>query len=286
MAVSTYWSLARASNLPTVWSNVLAGWLLSGQSWHAGLGWALAGGSLVYAGGCTLNDAFDAGWDRRHRPERPIPSGKVTERAVWGVGGAELGLGAVLLLVAGCAWLVVLALVLAILVYDWWHKRSVWAVVPMGLCRVFLGWAAASMTGRWWPVDVLAATWLVGLFCYIVGLTLVARREATGGAISWAGLSLVLVPLLGAGVANRMVGADFRDFLFVGFLFGLGGWRIGMILQDREVPGRIGAAVARMLAGIVVVDGMWVAQVRWEWAVGWVGLLAACLIWPRRGAAT
>jgi hypothetical protein len=135
-------------------------------------------------------------------------------------------------------------------------------------------------------LDGLASLWLAALFCYIVGLTLVARREATGGSISWAGLSLVLVPLVGAAVSNRMLGVDFRDFLFVGFLYGLGAWRVGMILQDRENPGRIGAAVARMLAGIVVVDGLWVAQVRWEWTVGWVILLAACLVWQRRVAAT
>lgn len=286
MAWSTFWSLARASNLPTVWSNVLAGWLVSGQGWHGGLGWALAGGTLAYAGGCTLNDAFDANWDRRHRPERPIPSGVISERAVWAVGAAELGLGAVLLLVAGCAWPLVAALVGSILLYDWWHKASVWAVVPMGLCRVFLGWSAASMIGGWWPPGGLVVWWLVALFCYIVGLTLVARREATGGTVSWAGLTLVLVPLLGAAVANRLLGADFRDFLFVGFLFGLGAWRVGLILRDRGHSGRIGAAVARMLAGIVVVDGLWLAQMRWEWGAVSVVLLAACLVWQRRVAAT
>jgi 4-hydroxybenzoate polyprenyltransferase len=192
----------------------------------------------------------------------------------------------VLLLVAGCAWPVVVALLGAVLWYDWWHKRSAWAVVPMGLCRVFLGWAAASMGAGGWALSPLVALWLAGLFCYIVGLTLVARREATGGTISWAGLSLVLVPVIGAGAANRLLGADFRDFLFVGFLFGLGAWRVGMGLQDRHDPGRIGSAVARMLAGIVVVDGMWVAQMRWEWVVGWVALWGACLVWQRRVAAT
>ncbi|MFN0128348.1 MAG: UbiA family prenyltransferase [Verrucomicrobiales bacterium] len=286
MTWCTLWSLARASNFPTVWSNVLAGWLLSWQPWHGGVGWALAGGTLVYAGGCTLNDAFDARWDREHRPERPIPSGVISEHAVWAAGILELLLGLGLLLWAGCGGPVVAALGFSVLWYDWWHKRSAWAVVPMGLCRVFLGWAAASMTGWWWPPGALIAVWLSGLFCYIVGLSLVARREATDGSVSWAGLVLVLVPVAGTALANRMLGADFRDFLFVGFLFGLGAWRVGMILRDREVTGRVGQAVARMLAGIVVIDGMWVAQMRWEWAAGWVTLLAACLIWQRWVAAT
>ena len=33
--------------------------------------------SLFYVGGMYLNDAFDAGWERQHRPERPIPAGQV-----------------------------------------------------------------------------------------------------------------------------------------------------------------------------------------------------------------
>lgn len=280
------WSLARASNFPTVWSNVLAGWLLSWQPWHGGVAWALAGGTLVYAGGCTLNDAFDAGWDRKHRPERPIPSGAVSERAVWMAGGIELVLGVVMLLVAGCGWPVVAGLVACVLWYDWWHKMSAWSVVPMGLCRVMLGWSAASMTGWWWPPGALVGFWLAGVFCYIVGLSLVARSEATGGKVSWPGLALVLVPVAGAALANRMLGADFRDYLFVVCLFGLGAWRVGMILRDREAPGRVGMAVSRMLAGIVVIDGMWVAQMRWEWAAGWVALLAISLVWQRWVAAT
>lgn len=66
--------LARISNLPTVWGNVLAAWLLSGGPPSVLLVVVLAGASLVYAGGCTLNDAFDAAWDRRHRADRVIPS--------------------------------------------------------------------------------------------------------------------------------------------------------------------------------------------------------------------
>ena len=74
-------------------------------------------------------------------------------------------------------------------------------IVTVILTLVFLGWAAASMAGWWWPLDVLVAVWLASLFCYIVGLTVVARSEATGGSTSWIGLGLVLVPLAGAAVS-------------------------------------------------------------------------------------
>lgn len=283
---SVMWTLARASNLPTVWSNVLAGWLLSGQGWHAGVGWALAGGALAYAGGCTLNDAFDARWDRRHRPGRPIPAGLISERAVWILGGVELAAGVGCLLGAGCVWPLVMALVVSILVYDWSHKRSSWAVIPMGLCRVFLGWAAASMGGSWWPPDSGVVLWLSALFAYIMGLTLVARGEAVGGRVPWSGLVLVMMPLVGTWWFNRLERADFRDFLFAAFLFGLGAAHVWGRLTHRADPSRVGAAVAKMLAGIVVVDALFIAQLKLEWAAGWAVLLGASLLWQKRVAAT
>ena len=76
--------LARVSNLPTVWSNVLLGFgiaLLDARASVVGgfftlLG-LIIGTSLLYAGGMVLNDACDARVDALHRPDRPIPSGRI-----------------------------------------------------------------------------------------------------------------------------------------------------------------------------------------------------------------
>src|SRR6478736_6052578 len=75
--------LGRVSNLPTVWSNCLAGWLLGGAETPAVLPRLLIGASLLYVAGMFLNDAFDIEFDRQFRPERPIPSGAISTRAVW-----------------------------------------------------------------------------------------------------------------------------------------------------------------------------------------------------------
>ena len=61
--------LGRTSNLPTVWSNCLAAWLLAG----GGLAetadiqrfvWLNVGATLLYLAGMFLNDAFDVKFDR------------------------------------------------------------------------------------------------------------------------------------------------------------------------------------------------------------------------------
>src|SRR6266478_3370591 len=75
--------LGRVSNLPTVWSNCLAGWLLAGGENRGSLPFLMAGATCLYIAGMFLNDAFDADFDRQHRKERPIPSGALPARTVW-----------------------------------------------------------------------------------------------------------------------------------------------------------------------------------------------------------
>src|SRR5687768_6342548 len=131
MTPRVFLELGRVSNLPTVWSNVLAGVVVSsGLPGIPTLAVALAG-SLFYTGGMFLNDAFDAEVDARERPERPIPSGRVSLAVV-----TFTGFG---LLVAGLATLALLAVsgasasgfrvvtagvftAVAVLVYDLWHR--------------------------------------------------------------------------------------------------------------------------------------------------------------------
>ncbi len=75
--------LGRTSNLPTVWSNCLAGWWLGGGQNYGKLAVLLLGATLVYLGGMYLNDAFDEGFDAQYRRERPIPSGAIPANEVW-----------------------------------------------------------------------------------------------------------------------------------------------------------------------------------------------------------
>ena len=56
--------LGRVSNLPTVWTNTLAGCALAGAAVGPGrLALLAIAFSLLYTGGMYLNDAFDRVWD-------------------------------------------------------------------------------------------------------------------------------------------------------------------------------------------------------------------------------
>jgi len=97
--LKTLLTLGRTSNLPTVWSNMLAGAVLSGAVFGPRtFALLLICGSAFYEGGMFLNDAFDAELDARERPGRPIPSGLVTRGAVFSLGFGLLGAGLALFL--------------------------------------------------------------------------------------------------------------------------------------------------------------------------------------------
>src|SRR5947209_12640498 len=74
--------LGRISNLPTVWSNCLAAWLIAGAAPMKSFALLIAGATCLYSGGMFLNDAVDASFDRQFRPERPIPLGRISRGAV------------------------------------------------------------------------------------------------------------------------------------------------------------------------------------------------------------
>ena len=178
MTLRTALRLGRVSNLPTVWTNVMAGLALNGGALDPRLIVPLGlATSLFYVAGMYLNDAFDWRWDAQHRPERPIPSGEVSARVVFAAGFGMMAAGlALLALAAGRASLVGgVALGACIVVYDVSHKKNPLAPVVMGLCRVAVYFIAALAASP----SLATAVYLGGglQLLYLVALTLVARHE-------------------------------------------------------------------------------------------------------------
>src|SRR5882672_6455284 len=137
--------LGRVSNLPTLWSNCLAGWWLGGGGNVGKLPLLFGGATFLYLGGMFLNDAFDVDFDQQHRKERPIPSGTISLTAVWRLGLILLGLGMACLICLGTTTGALgVALLFCILVYDATHKLFTFSPVLMGVCRFFVYVIAAS----------------------------------------------------------------------------------------------------------------------------------------------
>ena len=205
--------LIRPANVVTALADVLAGYAVAGGG-RAGLGWLLASTACLYAGGIVLNDVFDREIDRRERPERPIPSGRIQWKAAAMLGGMLLFLGAgAAFLVNQAALIVAVLICAAVLSYDAWTKRlPLIGPVNMGLCRglnLLLGVAASpSAVLSNWPLALLPLVYIAavtalsrgevhggrrGIAAFaLISLTvvLVALAALTGAARSWAGLAL------------------------------------------------------------------------------------------------
>ena len=181
MTLRTALRLGRVSNLPTVWTNVMAGMALGGAALRPSVVLPIAlAVSLFYVAGMYLNDAFDAAWDAEHRPERPIPSREASRGAVLASGSALLAAGLVLLALVGGeqGTLGGAALAALILVYDAVHKKTAVAPAIMGACRAAVYVVAALAAGAA-PVPARLYLGAAILLLYIVAVSVIARREAT-----------------------------------------------------------------------------------------------------------
>lgn len=247
--------LGRGSNLPTVWSNCLAGWWLSGGGNFWKLPLLLLGMSALYTGGMYLNDAFDADFDQQRRAARPIPSGKVSPEIVWRYGWAWLALGILCLLVLGkIAGALALVLAACIVIYNVAHKFITASPWLMGLCRFWV-YVIAGTTGmdglNGWPIWCGA-----GLAFYIIGLSYVAKRENFRGPVPYWPLVFLAAPILLAQLMNA--GGMLKPAWFVSLVLAL--WMahcVRTIFQRGEI--NVGRVAAGLLAGIVLVDWLAVA---------------------------
>lgn len=179
-------ALLELIRLPTVFTamaDVLLGFTLThgviAPHWGP-FGLLLATTVALYFSGMIFNDVYDVEQDRLERPQRPIPSGRISRRTATVLGLVLQGLGLITASLVGWPSLALAALlVLAIHAYDGLLKRTFVAPLAMGSCRFLNVLLAASHQPDWsaiWGQPQLACA--LGLGIYIVGVTWFARTEA------------------------------------------------------------------------------------------------------------
>lgn len=153
-----------------------------------------AASALLYTAGMVLNDVFDIDIDRRERPQRPLPSGRIPLPLARALGFAMLILGILFGWLAGLlyspadgiAWrsgLVATLLAVCVIFYNAWLKRTPLGPLGMGACRFLNVLLGMSLVGAlpdavvlgYAPAHLLVAG---GIGVYIVGVTWFAKNEA------------------------------------------------------------------------------------------------------------
>jgi hypothetical protein len=267
--LSTLLRLGRISNLPTVWTNVLAGSVIAGGGPHPDqIAMIMVAMTAFYVGGMYLNDFFDREIDARDRPGRPIHAGEIRAGAVSSIGFGLLATGIALMIPFGLAATIWGALLAAVIVlYDVWHKGNALSPLVMGTCRalVYIGTGAALADGTSTAMMIGAAA----LASHVAGITYAAKQENLDRIGNLWPLALLAVPLL-AGLPALFSGW----IVVVAFLLLLAADTVAIrLLATRPVPSAVPSAVSGLIAAICLVDALAIAL-----AGGGVLLVAICAI--------
>jgi len=264
--VNVYFRLGRVSNLPTVWTNVLAGVILGGGGAAlvpATLTIVMLAVSALYVAGMYLNDAFDRAIDARERPERPIPAGEISAASVFFIGFTLLavGLGGLALCGAGAA-LAGCALAATILVYDIWHKENPASPLVMGSCRALVYAAAAvaapggMATGSSLPLGLAACA----IVAHVAGLTYAAKQESLDRLERLWPLALLALPVTLYTWMPTAAGLTTFATLTMLAALALANVAAALRLARRAVRGDVPKAVAQLIAATSLLDGVVIAS--------------------------
>ncbi|GIW85227.1 MAG: hypothetical protein KatS3mg107_0887 [Gemmataceae bacterium] len=293
-----YAQLLRLPNVFTAFADIALGVMVfealaAEGAERSGLAWAglfVASGSL-YLAGMVWNDIFDRHEDARTRPQRPLPSRRISVRtavllgsgllitgiaAAWGVAaweGLSLEVG-----LEHPGWIATFLAVL-IMLYDGVWKAAWLGPWLMGGCRfgnVLLGVSLIPGDTLPWPWRLHLAA-VVGL--YIVGVTWLARREegrSEPGQLRVAA-ALIAGALLLALILRARLPEQSGSVVFPYLLAALGVY-LGdaLVIAIRHPhPPIVQAAVTRCLRGLVLLDTVLAVAF-----VGLPGLILLFLLLP------
>ena len=332
----------RISNLPTVWCNCLTAALLLIFSpelqfylshavaetpeiqYYSFAYILLFSSSLLYIGGCFLGDGIDAEFDRKFKPERPIPSGILNRTKILVQASVMLIAGLLLPLYLTYAspafvteftsyqatvtngWQQMEAvpfLFLAIVLYSIFHKKSPLLGLPLiGLCRFFLVIFAASITA--WlgfsinksfthsTVELTPLTYTIlpiilyaSVVCiYTIAFASVARTESSDSPISWRGGLRYL--MLALPFAAILMKREYADFNVNATFVAVALYMLWMSYAFIKLNKNKGEFVAKSLAGFCLLDACFIAQFGWMWLAIALGLFGLSLLLQRVAPAT
>ncbi len=287
-AIKPYLQLTRPANIVTAIADILAGMAIAQFSFGNSLAyWLILSTVGLYGGGVVLNDVFDAKLDAIERPERPIPSGKVSLRSA-----AWLG---ILLLLSGTIFAglfsflsaeIALSVALLAVIYDRFAKHSaIFGPLTMGLCRggnLLLGMSAVSTSIPQWGWVALVP------IAYIGAITLISQDEVHGGKRRSLYIAASLYTTVHA--IQFLVAVEQGNGPLALLLIVLHAWLVGRPLWDaiqNPIGLNIGKAVKSGVLSLIVMNAAWcVAFGNWPVALGVLLLLPLSILLARIFAVT
>jgi len=254
--IRSYLQLVRAPAAFSAVSNILAAqFVASGGApdWRM-VGLLLVVSAGLYSAGMAMNDCYDHAIDTVERPDRPIPSARVTLKKAWLLVAVLVAIAMIAGAVAGPRqFLVAVILLSAIWLYNAKAKGRSWGPVVMGLCR-YLNWVLGLSTVSKW-----SATWFtvaLPVFVYIWSITSLGRDEMAAENranvyILWFGIFISIALIF---INSRAGGNAFGFFVLMALLWLLPILAVILRLWGEYSPEKIRITMRLLILAIIPLD--------------------------------
>jgi len=242
--------------------------------------------SLFYIAGMYYNDACDASHDAQHQKHRPIPAGLISRNRVQAYALSFTLLALLLVCVArvsapmaqgstSVGWLVsVLLLISCIIIYNHYHKDNPLSPLWMAACRITVLLTTSYALTASLPPEMFLL--ILATLAWLAGLTSLAKQEqsvvpsTSSLTHTWPLYMLSLPVLIGAYLSLSSPVILIPTVLIALVISTARSW-----LRDQRTHLR-GGAIALLIAGICLVDGLFLA---WAWGgAGAAIAVVACAI--------
>jgi hypothetical protein len=179
--------LMRPANIVTAVSDILAGTAIAGFLIQASttMDWLnivflISATKGLYGGGIVLNDVFDLELDKVERPERPIPSGQVTQKQALTLALSLYAIGIIFaFLCSPTSGIIAIGIAACASLYDKYGKHHrLLGPLNMGTCRGLNFLLGMSILPFYMISDVFFISFIPVIF--VAAITLTSQGEVLG----------------------------------------------------------------------------------------------------------
>jgi 4-hydroxybenzoate polyprenyltransferase len=230
--------------------------------------------ACLYGGGIVFNDVFDADLDKIERPERAIPSGRVSlqQASVFGSVLLLAGIISAGLVSMESASLAVGISLFALLYNKISKHHPFWGPLNMGLCRglnLLLGMSILmEALPQWYFLSIVPIV-------YIFSITMISRGEVHGGGRKNLYIAAILYSIVTGFILYFSYLNDkllLSAIILIPFL-----WMIFKPLIkaiQNPIGKNIGGAVKAGVISLILMDAAWAAT----FSTIYAALIIACLL--------
>lgn len=258
--IKSYLQLVRIPGIFTTFTNIFLGFFAvqgTDIAWQS-LGPLLIASGFLFLGGMALNDYFDYFKDKKERPERPLPSGRIARKSALYVGLSFL-LAANLFSLMISFESVLISLIMSSLIFSYDIKSK--KIPVIGLINLssirFLNVILGSTVVSFNPEIIKYA---IPIAIFVTGISILAKTESSGYSKKTLRINLVFILITIIFVVIVINGqGEFINLIFlVPFLAAV---FVPFMMFNEKTSRDVQKKVTFQLLAITILDGVLISSI-------------------------